>query len=269
MDNTYWHKQTNESPLFTDLIWSRPESKNSAGKLLLIGGNSFGFSAVGEAYSSAIKAGIGTVRVMLPIAIKKVIGPFLSNGEFAPSNPSGSFSQKALDAWLDLATWSDGVLIAGDIGRNSETAILLEKFLQKYSGQVTITKDAIEYVTSQPKIIQNRSNNLLVLSLSQLQRLFVAYKSPRHITYTMGVPQLVDVLHDFTQTNSVYIVVKHQNNMVVAVDGKISSTSSVAGNDKIPENEKWRVSTAAKMAVWWLQNPSKPFESITTSVISS
>jgi hypothetical protein len=27
----------------------------------------------------------------------------------------------------------------------------------------------------------------------------------------------------------------------------------------------WRIETAATAAVWWLQNPSKPFEALTTA----
>ncbi|MEK7603442.1 MAG: hypothetical protein AAB459_04355, partial [Patescibacteria group bacterium] len=183
-------------------------------------------------------------------------------GEFAPSTPSGSFSQKALDTWMELAAWSDGVLLAGDIGRNSETAILIEKFLQKFDCQVTITKDAVDYVSSEPRLAQSRPNTTLVLSFSQLQRLFVAYKSPRHIAFTMGLPQLVDALHDFTQINPINIIVFHQNNFAVAADGKVSTTISEK------RNETWRVATAARSAVWWLQNNTKPFESLTVSLIS-
>jgi ADP-dependent NAD(P)H-hydrate dehydratase / NAD(P)H-hydrate epimerase len=259
MEATYWLKQSADKPLFEDLLWSRPENKQAAGKLLIIGGNSFGFAAVGEAYQQATKAGIGSARVLLPQAIKKVVGPILMNGEFAPSTPSGSFSQKALDTWLELAAWSDGVLLAGDIGRNSETAILLEKFLHKFSGQVTITKDAIEYATSAPQLIANRQNTCVVLSISQLQRLFTALKSPRHIALGMGLPRLVDALNDFSQTHPFHIVTKHLENIVVAVNGHISTTK--LAEDK----ELWRVSTAAHSAVWWLQNPTKPFEAISTA----
>ena len=40
----------------------------------------------------------------------------------------------ALAPLLDLAQWADGVLLAGDIGRNSETTVLLETFMSKYHG---------------------------------------------------------------------------------------------------------------------------------------
>ena len=54
------------------------------------------------------------------------MGKTLEDGEYAPSTPSGSFSTQALGELQAMANWADGTLIAGDIGRNSETAILLE-----------------------------------------------------------------------------------------------------------------------------------------------
>jgi NAD(P)H-hydrate repair Nnr-like enzyme with NAD(P)H-hydrate dehydratase domain len=110
MEHTYWIKQAAGKPAFEDLLWSRPENKRHAGKLLIIGGNSFGFSAVGEGYKEAQKAGIGTARVLLPEAIRKVVGLVLEHAEYGASNASGSFAQTALGEWLDQSVWSDGVL---------------------------------------------------------------------------------------------------------------------------------------------------------------
>lgn len=260
MDRTYWHKQTATEPLFEDLVWSRPENVRHAGKLLIIGGNLHGFAAPAEAFVVAQKAGIGIAQALLPDAIKKSVGGFIENGEFAPSTPSGSFSQKALDEFLAQATWSDGVLIAGDLGRNSETAIILEKFLRKYNGQITLTKDAIDYLSSAPLQIENRNDTSLVLSLSQLQRLITALGYPRAVTLAMSLIQLIDLLHDFSQIYPFYIVVKHHESIIVAVNGQISSTKFEVDKDI------WRVAAAASVAVWWLQNPSKPFEALTTAV---
>ena len=61
MDQTYWHKQS-DKPLFPELEWSRPENKQQAGKLLVIGGNKFGFVEPSEAFAAAEKAGVGNAR---------------------------------------------------------------------------------------------------------------------------------------------------------------------------------------------------------------
>jgi hypothetical protein len=261
MDKEYWVRQEPKVPRYPELEWSRPENRQQAGKLLIIGGNAHGFATPAEAYTIAIKAGIGTARVLLPNAIQKIVGPVLENGEFAASTPSGSFSQQALGEFLDLGAWADGTLLSGELGRNAETAILLEKFLAKHQGAVTITKDAVDYITSAPQTALHRADTLLVLSLSQLQRLGIATHFGLPITFSMDLLHLVDWLHSFTRTFGLYIIVYHLEHILIAVNGMVSSTKTNT------ENQLWRLEAASKAAVWWLQNPSKAFEAITTSLV--
>ncbi len=257
MDNTYWHKQT-DKPLFPDLLWSKPENKQQAGKLLIIGGNTHEFAAPGEAYTEAVKAGIGTAKVLLPSSLQKTLGSVLENGEFAPSNKSGSFSKQALSEWLSFASWADGVLIAGDLGRNSETAIALESFVEKYPGLLVITKDAVDYFSHQPLRLLERHNTAIVLSLAQLQKLCMSAKWQTPITFSMTLNQLVEALHELTKHYSCAIITEHNGVIFVAKDSKVSTT-------KIEESETWRVRNAAYSSVWWLQNPSQSFEALTTA----
>ena len=145
-----------------------------AGKLLIIGGNAHGFSAPATAYTEAEQAGIGTTRVLLPDHIRRQLLHFHGASlelEYAPSTPSGSFASKALAEMLDHAVWADVVLLAGDLGRNSETAIAMESFTKKYTRKLVITKDAIDYFYAAPTAILNRGNTVLVLTVAQLQRL--------------------------------------------------------------------------------------------------
>lgn len=263
MERAYWLRQEQGKPLFPDLEWSRPENKQQAGKLLIVGGNLHGFAAPAETYNEALQAGIGTARVLLPDALQKTVGRMLENGEFAPSTPSGSFSQKALNELLLDASWSDATLIAGDLGRNSETAILIEKFLAKYTGAVTLTKDAVDYVTAAPDIALQRQQTLLVLSLSQLQRLAVAAKFPKAVTFGMDLLHLVEWLHEFTAEHALHIIVKHQGTLFVAVSGKVTTTRLAK------DMPVWRVRTAAHTSVWWLQTPSKPLEALTTAIFQT
>jgi len=261
MERTFWHKQTSAQPLFPDLEWSRPESKALAGKLLIIGGNAFGFQAPAEAYMEAGKAGVGTAHVILPQRVQSLVGKVLPAVEYAMSNPSGGFSQMALGELLAQAQWADGVLLAGDFGRNSETAILLEKFLAKYEGQVTLTKDAVDYFTAAPAPLLGHQNTTLVLSFAQLQKLASAAHFPSAFTFDMDLLRLVDNLHEFSRDHSVHIVTKHLDSILVAVNGEVSTTK--LENDL----EVWRLKTAAHTSVWWLQNPMKPFESLTAALL--
>jgi len=260
MDQSYWLRQT-DKPLFPELEWSRPETKLQAGKLLLIGGNLHGFAAPAEAYGMAEAAGAGIVRVLLPESLRKSVGKLFPEADFAPSTPSGSFAASALAELLDASMWANAVLLPGDISRNSETTVLLEKFLEKYQDQTTLTKDAADIFVQQPFTILQRPDTLLVLAMGQLRQLGSGAHFPRAFTTEMGLVQLVDALHEFTKRFPLSIVTKHQGHYVVAVNGQVSTTK-IADEQPI-----WRLKIATKASVWWLQNPTKPFEALTTAVL--
>lgn len=261
MELSYWHKQTAAKSLFPELFWSQPENKTHAGKLLIIGGNAHCFAAAAEAYNGALNSGIGVARVLLPDSLQKTIGIIFADGEFVPSTPSGSFGSKALAKFLDLSLWADGVLLAGDLGKNSETSALLENFTQKYSGQLTMAQDAADYfIHSSPLFC--RSNTTLVLDRCQLQKFAAETKQLTAITSTMDVLQLITALHELTQSYPLNIITAHQQNILVASNGQISSTKldveSSLSNSQI----------GATSSVWWLQNPAQTFEALSSAVLT-
>jgi hypothetical protein len=259
----YLNRQKITEPLYPDLLWSRPENKRQAGKLLIIGGNAQGFSAAAEAYNESTKAGIGTARVILPNVLQRTVSKIFPAAEYAPSTPSGSFSQQALAELLAEAHWADGVLLAGDLGRNSETAILLENFTSKYSGQLTITRDAADYFTKLPQPLLMRPNSLMVISLSQLQKLGSSAKLASAITFDMDLIRLADVLHKFTSDNPISIMTKKLDNLIIASGGEVSFT-------KLNEDKKvWRLKAASHASVWWLQNPNFTYKALTTSLVDN
>lgn len=261
MERTFWRKQNSNSPLFPELEWSKPENKSMAGKLAVIGGSTQQFSAPAEAYAVATRTGVGLTRVLLPLAVKKLTGHLFESLEFGASNPSGSFAHASLSAWLDVAHWANATLLSGDLGRNSETSIVFEKFLDSYQGQLIITKDAVDYALAIPPVLLNRPETTLVLSMAQLQKLGIVGGSVTPFTLSMDLLRLVDALHNFTEIYGLNIITKFHNTICVASAGQVSTTA-------LDEDlEIWRVSTAAKAAVWWLQNPTKPFEALTTAIL--
>ncbi len=261
--NTYWQKQSPDNPLFPDLLWSRPETKARAGKLLIIGGNQYGFALPAEAFSVAADAGVGMTRVLLPLSVKKVAGNMLPGLEFAANTPSGSFSKQALGEFLEQSSWADGVILAGELGRNSETAILIESYTTKHTGQITITKDAADYCLSSPKTILNRNDTLMVLDMSQLQKIAISAHHTTAFKLSMDLIHLIEGLHEFTSIYPLNLIVKHHNQVVVAVNGQISTTLLD------PDMPVWQVKTATYAAVWWLQNPTNSFEALTTAITQS
>ncbi|MDB5169449.1 MAG: uncharacterized protein JWO41_805 [Candidatus Saccharibacteria bacterium] len=257
----YWSRQTADKPLFPDLLWSRPENRTHAGKLLVIGGNAYGFAAPALAFTEASKAGIGSTHVLLPEHVQKLLPKGFFAADFAPSTPSGSFAKNALSEMLAHAQWADGVLLAGDLGRNSETAIALEQFSQKYSGQLTITQDAADYFINNPATVLQRPETTLVISFAQLRRLGIQAKFAKAFTFDMDFFPLIEALHDFTEAHGITLVTKHNDRIFVAHRGEVSDTKLDA------DMPVWRVHTAAHVATWQAQNPSKPFEASTTAIL--
>lgn len=257
----YWVKQDKDKPAFPDILWSRPENKQSAGKLLIVGGNAHGFVDVGLSYQVAVQAGAGTVKVLLPDALRKTVGGTLENCEFAPSTPSGSFAKTALNELLIHAEWANCVLLAGEFGRNSETAILLEAFVEKYKGPLVITRDAIDYFFSHATMLLDRENTCIVGTTAQLQKLAINTRYTTAITTSLDLVRLVEVLYDFGALHKAHLITHHLGTTVVVSEDKISTT-------KIGDSEDiWRVPTATKASVFWMQNINKPFEAISSSLI--
>lgn len=259
MADTYWLKQASDKPLFEDLLWSRPENKRLAGKLLIVGGNLHGFAAPGMAYGAALKAGIGTARVLLPDKLQKTVGKLIPEAEFAPSTLSGSFSKMALAQLLEAAQWADGAMLSGDFGRNSETAILLDSFVGKFDGQITIAQDSSDYFLGPKSPLIERVSTLSVIELGKLQKLAKNNRPATPILHGMMLADLVETLHDWTTGNSGRIITKHADNFIVASGGQVSTTPS-------PEDSNWQIQLAAYASVWWLQQPGKPFKATTTAV---
>lgn len=251
----YWQKQGNE-PLFPELIWSRPENKQQAGKLLIIGGSASGFAGVAEAYASALTAGIGVARVLLPASLQKIVVNVFPEAEFASANASGSFASNALAALIDASAWADGVLLAGDLGKNSETQIMLDRFLSKYTDGLTLAGDSLDLFLASPLTLLDRAHTTLAPSFSQLQKLAAA--SGIAITSQLALVQLVEKLHELSSKISANTIIAINGQILVATRGQISSTS----NANAPSSTK----LAATVAVWLLQNPSRIFEASTTAV---
>ncbi len=258
MDNTNWLKQTGD-PLFPDMLWSRPENKKARGKLLIVGGNSHAFSAPGGAYSSALKAGIGSCRVILPQALYKTVHQLFPEVEFATSTSSGSFARSALEVILEGTKWADAVLLAGDFGRNSETAILLESLLNNYRGQLTLAGDCVDYFEKPNSMALTRESTLVVANVSQLQKLAKGNRPTTPILHKMNLQDLVTLLADWTNGSSASFITKHAENILVAAEGRVSTNPH-------KEVTNWQTDLAACAAVWWLQNPSQTFEALSTAV---
>jgi NAD(P)H-hydrate repair Nnr-like enzyme with NAD(P)H-hydrate dehydratase domain len=258
----YWRKQSLDTLLFPDLEWSKPETKQQSGKLGIIGGNKLGFAGVAEAYSIATKSGVGQVRVLLPDALKKAIPKTISDTVYAPTNPSGSLTKEAVLEMFTLGDWADEILLIGDAGRSSETAIAYEQFIQKYVGKLVVTRDAIDLVKNSSRELIERPQTILIASFAQLQKLFQSVYYPKVLTFSMQLTQLIEAVHKFTLSYPVTLAVLHKDYLVIAHDGEVVSTE---WNNPMAI---WRGDVATKVAAYWLWNTSKPLEAAATAIVA-
>lgn len=263
MDLSYWQKQTDSKPLFPDIEWNKPERRDQAGKLGIIGGNKLGFVATAESYQEAKDTGAGQVRVLLPDCLKNTVPRTLTDVVYAACNQSGSLSQEALNEMTALGQWADSILLIGDAGRSSETAIVYEKWIANYSGPLTVTRDAIDLVKNSPRLIVERPDTLLVASFAQVQKLFQGVYYPKMLTFNMQLLQLVEALHKFTITHPCTIMTLHKDTIIVAHDG------TVVTQDWHSAMAIWRGSVATRAASYWLWQSNKPLESATASIYTA
>lgn len=251
-----WTKQTASDPSFPDVIWSRPENPNGAGKLLIIGGSDGNFADVARCYTDAESSGAGTIFLLVPNALSKITKhiPFI---HYAPHNPSGSFARQALSDFLDLSSRVDGVLIAGDLGRSSETSLLLEDFLSKYSGWILIAPEALESFSTGYSKLLARPKTVLCLNFKNLRDLAIEQKSEKPITSDISKQNLAEFLQETSSKNPECYLIFEQN-----ID---SAWTCFMGETVETIAPKF---SPAKLAVWLIQQPEKPYQSLATAMVA-
>lgn len=252
-----WVKQTGKA-LFGELEWDKPERRDQAGRLLILGGHQHNLNAPGKAYQYVREEGIGSVQVALPSKVKSLVGATLPTALFLPSTLSGEFSRDGLSDLITHAQWADTLLLAGDVGRNSQTTVLISDLLTQTSTSAVVTKDAIDALKNTPEVLLGRKATTIVASFSQMQTVAKRLKLAEAFTFSMGVVKLVEQLTKLTGEYPANIVTLHQNTLLVASKGRVSTTP-LTNN----EERTWRTKTAATAACYLTWYPAKPFEALT------
>lgn len=263
MEYDYWKKQRPEHPIYPDIEWSKPQRRDQAGKLLIVGGNKLGFAAVAENYQRARETGAGQVKVFLPDCLKSTIPPTLTDVVFGACTTSGGLSKDAAPELQISAEWADAVLLIGDAGRNAETALLYEEFISNYQKPLTITRDGIDLVRNNPNLLVDRPSTLIVASFGQLQKLLAGVYYPKILTFNMQLLQLVEALHKFTVTYPCTIMTLHKDTIIVAHEGEVTT------QDWHDTMAVWRGNVATDAACYWLWNKDTPLAASVASIVQS
>ncbi len=248
-------RQQNDKPMFPDLLWSKPENKRQAGKLLIIGGQAGRITEVSTAYNAAQKAGAGYVRVLLPESLRQMTN-HLPDIEYAPANSSGSFARQSLGMMNEMTEWADAVLLAGGMGKNSETTTVIDGYLLRCPAQTTLTKDALQTISLPFDQILPR-DIICVLNFHALQKRIPELNSPLAITSTMPLPKKAEIICSYTQGKYAGIVTQDSSVIWCSVDDEVTSTKSTMVDN---------TTLASYCSVWTMQHPDKKLEALTSAV---
>lgn len=257
----YWQIQDiNQKALYPDVIWDQPENRLSSGSVLLIGGNSQSFNLVSTAYQESKNNIFSSTGLILPISLEKILKNYnLSNCWYVKSNLSGGFATESLALIIDVSHNYDCLMLIGNFGHSSETTILIEKLVSNINKQFIVHQDSFESLMNSTIDTVIKPNLLFVLDFNQLQKLLIKLKSLKPLTSKLNLMQAIEILHDISLKYNLKIITNLHSNIIVAVSGKISIT-------KINPEINWSIKTAIQATSWLINQPQKPYETLTSSI---
>lgn len=258
---SYWQKQ--ESPLYPDLSWNIPEQRK--GNVIVIGGNSQNFSTpirITEFLENEFP--FNTVKLLLPDALRGKI-PILNSIELLPSTASGSFA--ASERLRIFAEKSDATLVIGDLSKNSSTAVAIAKAIRPHEDPkpLILARDSVDLLASDAEDWLTRQNTIIIASMAQLQKIFRAIYYPRMIMLSQPLIPVLETLHKFTLSYPITIVTFHQENIIVANSGNITTTH-IADTNYSPIS-LWSGQLASKILGMNLFNPNKQLAASTATLL--
>lgn len=258
---SFWQKQTSAQPLFPNLAWNIPEQKT--GQVLVVGGNSQSFaSTMRTAEFLAGNFPINHVNIVLPESLRGKL-PTMTNVNFTTATTTGAFAKSAL--LNDYFDKSSMTLITGDLSRNAETAIALTSAVKNTPGSLIITRDAVDLLAPAGEQLLLLPKLFLIASMAQLQKVFRSVYYPRMIMLSQPLVPTIETLHKFTLTYQTTILTFHQENIIVAHNGNISTTPIL--NTEYSPISLWSGQLAAKVTAMNLFNPDHPFEATTSAIL--
>lgn len=262
---SYWQKQS--QPLFADLIWNIPERKT--GHIAVVGGNSQKFSTVAR-ISAYLEQHFpfASVASVLPDSLQRQIPP-APNLYFTPSTESGSFAKSA--RLNELITQNDATLLIGDLSRNAATAIALNQAILESNSTtnephlLVLTRDSVDLLAPEATHWLSRPRTIVVASMAQLQNLLRQIYYPRMIMLSQPLLPALETLHKFTLSYPVTLLTYHQDQIIVAAGGAVTTTH-ISDTEYSPLT-LWSGQLAANMLALNLYNQSQPLQATTAAIL--
>jgi NAD(P)H-hydrate repair Nnr-like enzyme with NAD(P)H-hydrate dehydratase domain len=250
-----------DKPLFPDIFWNRPTLKSRGGRLLVVGGHKHEFALIQGIYQLAEAAGAGYVQAAMPDTLRRLF-PSADFGYFLPSTASGSLGRASLGELQHLAAENDGVILGANLTNNAETGILIESLLRQLENTVIITEETINILKFNPDLITGNPHAVVVTTMPGLFNLANNHHLPLAIRPNSGVIGKLEILRQLVEISRCrYLVFDRE--VMVAADGQLSLTPLA---EPLSDQPAIPVALAAVMAI---QNPSRPFQALTTAAYLS
>lgn len=232
--------------LLAKFAWEKPERKDQAGSLIVIGGVSLKLKEVDTVFKSARACGIGYIYALVPESLAKVFkreDPYL-----VPVNYDGYYGltesgQKTFSEEFALA---DSLILA-DIGKSSATEHKLALQISKSFKPVIITDSAINLLLSYHAELLTNPRITIILNFQNLQKLIKAsgLQLQSALLSTQNLRSKLELLDQFSSQITA--------NIILIDEGRALSTS---GNYYLNlELTKEPLQLAAHFAAWQIWSP--------------
>jgi len=257
-----WQLQASQ-PLFSDLLWSRPEKKSLRGKLVVIGGTTHDLFAPLTASQEALTAGIGELRTLLPETAPAVLWQN-SNLERFPVTQGGGIAARAIEMVDAACHWADGLLLPGSLGKASETVQLIGQLLRSQKDQLIVfCGDSVDAAIENSDVLLGRSAVVLVANLSQLQHLAKSIHSTEVLSSQLPLRVFGERCGTLAAASSQAIITTYGDHLIVACQNRLSATQRAS--TATVASDKELISVAAVAAVIGVQFPAQLFKALTTA----
>lgn len=217
----YWGR-IDESTQF-GLDFERPDQRQLAGKLLIVGGHANAFFSIAKAAQVASEAGMGEVLTVLPDSLEKKI-PKAEGIRFLKSEAAGGFAKDDKTELVELMQGVDASLILGDMGKNTEVKELLSGLLTEENKKpMMLIRDSVELALDSDSFEDwlQHENAELFLTIGQLKKLLQTIYYPKVLNLTMPLVQVVEILHKLTLSYDATIAVLQSEQILLAQGGRV------------------------------------------------
>ncbi|HSX00679.1 MAG TPA: hypothetical protein VLF67_00415 [Candidatus Saccharimonas sp.] len=246
-----------EAPLYPKILYNRPVTRHGAGRLLVPGGHTGELSAPAALQQLALAAGTGECVVALPDMVAKLVAG-APGTVFVPSSPSGSLGQEALGRLLQLAEDADALALGASLSNNSHTFMLIERLFVELATPIIVFADALPALQHHLRLLTNRADALVILTMPEVFKLAGALQVPIHIRPDGGLLNKLEIVRDLAAASHCHYVVYGTETIIAAGDDLIVT----------PANYRLSLVPAAYWAVFgalWLQHPSQRREALATA----